>query len=459
MGDPSTTGDNNFPASDTVTDEEMSALDETVPEPPKTADDRGTGAASDFDSALCARLLNIDCSEILSIHHFFDYREDPVIKEYISNLVDLNFVPTTPRVNDASLITTPELKCKLPILTVEQVISLLMCFFQTRNFYHNMISATAHGKSVINVNQKPFMPAFQFTPLVNLKKVTDIKTSFAMQLQGVHSESAEFIGEFLVIRAAKLIQTEVKKFLTDLDQIKEETQGQLDIIFYRSKMEFVRKFSIKNIDWDKYESKAKHTEPNWRKKNEAVPTEVQNKYASELIKRVRKGEDSIDTSAVKKDYSLFLDEGQRKLDEAKEKFKRTTTAATSTSSSSSSFPSPGEMRPPTPSTITQGQSSKRRRVTLNPNALFSKPPLPSSSNRKRPADFDDDFEESHNQQKKRWGKGGGKKQNKPFVPPRKNNTAQQHKKRDNRPLPPPPSHTLAETRNFQNFPAVLDKLT
>lgn len=295
-------------------DENEDELPEGV-RPPKM---RKTDTDSDFDSALYGQLLQIDTSQSLSIFNYFDERDDLVIREYIDKLIMLNFIPCAPN-NDPTVLMSSVVNCKLSAETVEKVIPILMFYFQTRNFYNNIVEATAAEKSVFNVNQRPFMPAFKFTPESDLRKVTAIKNSFAMQIQGVHSQSAQFISEFLLIRAASIIMNEVKGKVGTTGDVTTETKAHLNILFFKCKIEFVGKFKLKNVDWSTYKSKVHHTEPKWRKEEISPPTDMENRYAAQLIARVKRGNESFEPASVKSDFENFLQAGVRTVTNAKTK--------------------------------------------------------------------------------------------------------------------------------------------
>lgn len=316
--------DNSFPAdTDSTMDDTLSALVDKIVEKNSAEDNTSQRPAKtpkltttdDFDTPLYAKLLGIDPEFTLTIFRHFDNRGDPVVAEYIANLLAINFIPQIPK-NDPKAIPSV-LKCKLSSSTIETVIPLIMYYFQTRNFRNNIIEATANKKSVFNVNQRPFMPAFQFTPDQHLHKVTALKESFAMQLQGIHRESAEFISEFLIIRATKCIRDDIKVHLTDTDEITTETQNQLCVLFLKCQIEFVHKFNIKNTDWELYTSKVNHTEPKWRKDDLSPPTTMHNRYATALISKVHKGHEKLDTEVVKSEYENFLREGMDVVEKSK----------------------------------------------------------------------------------------------------------------------------------------------
>lgn len=294
-----------------------------------------------FQSALLKQLSSIDPDKSLSIHEYLDdHDKDPIVKEYIDKLMKLRFYPCKPNIGELEKFDTVTVKCDLSASCHEQITELLMAFFHCRYNHNNLVDATANGCTVIPVQAKLTIPFFAKTPAKSLQKLTKLKTSLALQIQGVGVETTEFISELLYISAAYAIYEEIHKAITDENERIQEIQTQFEIHFLKSEMEYMKQAKIKNILWNNYRSKVKHIEPRWRALGLKPPTLINNHLATNIKNRINRNEENFDPKSVKIEFVSFLVEGEKMIERMKQKSQQITPVTASTSSSPPPPPPP-----------------------------------------------------------------------------------------------------------------------
>ncbi|CAL8098625.1 unnamed protein product [Orchesella dallaii] len=273
-----------------------------------------------FQSALVEQLSKIDPEKLLTIYEFLeDHDKDPIVNEYVNKLLKLKFYPSKPAMEDINNFDKVKVTCELSSSCHEEVVELLMAFFQCRYSRNNLIDATVNRCAVIPVHAKLTIPYFTKTPARSLRKATQLKTSLAIQIQGLGVETTEFISELLFISAAYKIHEEVSKSITDESTIVQEVQTQFEIHFLKSEMEYVRQANIKKIDWQSYRSKIKHVEPRWRSMGLQPPVSIYNRFANKIKTRIQHDEEKFDPFSVKTEFMSFLVEGDRMIEKLKNK--------------------------------------------------------------------------------------------------------------------------------------------
>jgi len=264
-----------------------------------------------FSSALYVKVFSIDSKKQLNFYEYFDDKDDdPVVSEYLKNLVQLEFVPQLPDLpsENPNFITQCQVKSDISTQCRKLITPLLMSYFQSRNFKDNIEKANQHNKAVANPNMKLFMPAFQFAPKQNLEQVTELKTKFAIEVQELHCKSALFIAEFLLLRAGVLIHDDLKDKVSSEAELKEETQNHFSIMYLKCLMEFTRKFKIKNTDFETYQTKITHSESKWRKTDTIPPPLTKNHYATDMMSKISKNEYNFQPQAIATEFNSFLTE-------------------------------------------------------------------------------------------------------------------------------------------------------
>jgi len=270
-----------------------------------------------FASALYMKVYNIDGKKELCVYDYFDRKDDdPVVSEYIENLIQLGFViqlPELPTEDNPNKTVHCEVGSEISVRCRQLVTPLLMSYFQTRNFNKNMSSAIEHKKVLANPQMKLFMPAFQFSPLQNLEDVTQLKQMFALKVQELHCKSAEFIAEFLILRAGVIIHNELKETINDTAKLKSEVQNHFSVMYLKCLLEFTRKFRGKETNFADYESKLRHSESKWRKTEGAAPPLTKNHYATDFIRKLEKNEVDLRPGSVAEEFNNFMKKGNMPL--------------------------------------------------------------------------------------------------------------------------------------------------
>lgn len=262
---------------------------------------------NEFTSALRLQIKDIDPDDELTIHHYLtEVRTDPVIKEYTDILIQLKFLPSSPSTEDISTLEARIPKHTLSNETKVKALHLLITYFQCRYFNNNITNATAERKSVLSVNAKMSIPNFKDMPATILKRFTESKKSLAIHLQSHASDGTDFTCELLKLRTGNLILEELKDKLKDNPmELNSEIQHHFSLIFLKAKMEFVKQYPMKKINWTEYEDKTKHVQPSWRTADKPIP-ETRSFYATEITARVTSMKESFTPADVKTEYIQFL---------------------------------------------------------------------------------------------------------------------------------------------------------
>jgi len=241
-----------------------------------------------------------------------NYLTDPIVKSYADKLLEMGFFPTLPTTQEELMrIQAPTVKVDLSPECQKYVISTLMDFFRTVYFKKNMQDAYDANKVVIPVKAPCMMPGFQFTPLEYLERDYAILHSAGIQMQKNGELKAKFVSELMLVYSASCIFEEVKRQVNLLVTQQIATQQLIDVYYYKAKLEFMKKFNIKIFDWENYTSKVKLILPKWRRENLPPPTQLHNRYATDIVERITAGKESFRPEQVRKDFLDFVNKGKQ----------------------------------------------------------------------------------------------------------------------------------------------------
>jgi len=267
--------------------------------------------------SLSEEVLAIDPCKNLSIHSFIsDVEKDPVVREYVDKLLELQFFPAIPDVEKVSS-TEPVCDAEIPNNCHSEVIKMMMDFLRINYFRNNMAEATENGKTVINVHARLSIPCFQTLPYKTHEDMMKLRRSAALQIQTISADGSKFNAEFMCVRSAHLLLEEIKKQTDDNTLRQELTQHQFELHFYKASMEFAVKFNIKKIDWKVFISKVKLILPKWRKDEAPPPTSLPNHYATEIVHRINRNEVKFDLDSVKTEFDDFIKGGEAAIERMK----------------------------------------------------------------------------------------------------------------------------------------------
>lgn len=263
------------------------------------------------------KIGEIDPNKHLQVYDFLkDLNSDKIVSEYVEKLLDLDFFPIIP-CGDKVFLTEPEFEINISKKCHIEVVNLMMNFFQLNYFKNNMFEATSNRKAVINIQSKVFMPCFSSYPQKTFEDMQKINHSAAMQTQSIAGVGAKFNAELMCIRGAHLLYLELKHELENIDHIKDMIQHHFDIHFHKACMEFIRKFKIKKIDWENFQSKIRLLLPKWRRENSAPPINFSNRYANEIEARIQSNTERFDVTSVQNEFEQFVKEGEEAIDKAR----------------------------------------------------------------------------------------------------------------------------------------------
>ncbi|CAL8110351.1 unnamed protein product [Orchesella dallaii] len=296
-------------------DLELSAIAETLEDKNRkrgrsddTLDEGKENKRSSSLNSLSERLTEIDCTQELSIFDVIrDYATDPIVKEYADKLTTLGFFPTAPsQKDDLYRVSEPLVKVTLSPFCHKEVISALMHFFRINYFKNNISDASKEEKAVVPIKAKIFMPCFQLSPEEYLKRELAIKHQTALLLQKNAYVMAKFNAELLIIRSAFRIFCEVRAQVTSVSCQQVSTQKLFEVHFLKARMEFIKTFKVKIIDWKNFENKICLVLPRWRKENLTAPESIPNFYAKDIWNRIDNGTESFKCEDVKNEYLRFI---------------------------------------------------------------------------------------------------------------------------------------------------------
>lgn len=294
----------------------------------KASDDSCTPAKKNKEDnqliVLKEQLKEIDPNNMLEIHNYIqDFDSDPIIKEYIEILLLVKSVQSAPCPEEIVALESASVKCKLPKNLEASLAHVLVCYFHSRYFNKNTCDATLHDKLFVPVSAPVFIPCFKDMPKSLLEKSTQAKKSLAKHLQSFAYDGSEFICELMKLRASKIIYDEVVRTNPEMSPGALQTEVRVHFVtqFLKCKMEFMKTYPIKSVNWEKYEDKVVHHEPNWRKGANTVP-ETRSFYAAELEKRILEGKEVSNPTSVKKEYDFFCENGAKFMNCAKSKILR-----------------------------------------------------------------------------------------------------------------------------------------
>jgi hypothetical protein len=135
--------------------------------------------------------------------------------------------------------------------------------------------------------------------------MTDLKRACAINLQEKAMLGSTFMCELLKLRVAGLILEEVKGYSNDKVILGTEIQRYFNVHFTKAKVEFMREYPAKEIDWAEYTDNTRHIMSSWRTKNLPVPETI-NRYAAHVEEQLQNQKEVITPKAVGEEYESFM---------------------------------------------------------------------------------------------------------------------------------------------------------
>lgn len=78
------------------------------------------------------------------------------------------------------------------------------------------------------------------------------------------------------------------------------------ILYRKARLEFIKEYKRKNIDWQKKPTKIFHSVPSWRKTNSSPPTTAFNIYANNVFGSITQAEPIIKADVINNQQTTFL---------------------------------------------------------------------------------------------------------------------------------------------------------
>lgn len=248
-----------------------------------------------LDSLDGGKKLQIWCKRLQS--------DDQLVTEYIQLLEKTKFFPLPPspeELTEASIIPN-ELKSDKE--TQVKVLNILSAFLTNTYHLDNVKNALQRDLPLFVPKAKFMVPNYSHLPLSYFEGVRQCKEFFAcaIQLESIHA--VMFTNELFLLRAFNELQKDLQEKTCSRDHMKYE----LKVLFSVAGRNFKKEHKTKVIDWDTKESKVHGSMPAWRKKKEAPPTIVRNKYAEKLSKAILSSTVNLTTPTRHEDLNKFLE--------------------------------------------------------------------------------------------------------------------------------------------------------
>ena len=213
------------------------------------------------------------------------YKEDPLVLEYINNLLQLNIIPQPPSSEEADefLNLCPDITLGnsdlLPIITN------WMTILQMRYFSRNVTKATESNIGLFNPVYKFSIPAFNLLPAATLENITLLKQDLTRGVQLEAIRGSQFGRELLILRNLKALADSVQS--KGSKNIQETVLHYNALCYRKATMEFYDQYQVKDISWEGKTTKVRHTQPKWRKEEDPIPpVNPTNFYARNLSNRI-----------------------------------------------------------------------------------------------------------------------------------------------------------------------------
>ncbi len=290
-----------------------------------------TTAADFFNTSLKKNLKKIDPTCSLSIHKYTDQcAKDIKVKDFCDKLQAIGFVPQVPSSDDIKHTHVVTCEHQLSAVCKSECVSVLMSYFQNAYFINNMENAVINRVSLVNVFAPVYQPCFSFSPEVGLETLTKIRQTCSISLQAAACENAIFIKQLLLVTATHLIFKELLPKYQDTMKLRMEVQSHLHLLYVKAKIEYFNNCKPKSFDWPNMPNKVKPLKSLWRKKNQEPPQIPYNRHALKIMERIKSDKESFLPETVGKEYSQFLEDGEKLVESFK---KRKIQKSTSTPSS------------------------------------------------------------------------------------------------------------------------------
>ncbi len=273
----------------------------------KSADSSKLGAiynsnhsqASNMDDSMESQLKSLDEDQSLSIWHFLStFEKDKLVREYVEKIIITGFIPIEPDLDSLTDVDAPEYE--LPKGVQVNILNNFSTYFQKKNFSKNVQGAVDANHALFKPHDNFKVPHYHQLPLSVFEEVSEAKKRLAINMQNSYLSGVKFSMELLLLQSFVEINEFVKTMFNSEDIVTDHTKYFYITFFAKAKINFLRNFTIKKIDWSKREkeSKVKPAYPDWRKKGEKPPVNTKNFYCKDLCTRVVEGKEQISSSSV-----------------------------------------------------------------------------------------------------------------------------------------------------------------
>lgn len=249
------------------------------------------------------QILTIDPEKKCCIWDFLEYyHQDLLVKEYVTKLLKIQMLPITPDSEEIDEWISEIPDFELPEIIQCEIINNFMFYFQSRYFKHNVQEAVKKDITLFNPTCRFNIPQFALLPLKTFEKMTDAKKSLVLCLQIESLEGTQFANELRFLKILFLISEFLETKSFDTEQKNLLLKSFFGAFYIKCRTEFLKAYSVKDINWDSKKGKLVHTLPKWRKSDDPIPPSSNNRYATDLINRVKAGKEKIAGQAAKTEF-------------------------------------------------------------------------------------------------------------------------------------------------------------
>jgi hypothetical protein len=315
------------------------------------------------------QIIKIDPEKTLSIHEFLEYyRSDCLIREYLNICIELNALPFIPDEETLQKNLTFATDVSLPTEIYKEILNNYISSLQIRYFYNQTKDATASGVSLFNPSMNFYFPQFALYPSQVFKNITDIKQAFVIHIQKQAYDGSRFPFELLLLRNMKLIRNQLVQQQVPPDDLESVQKYFIAMTYLKAKMEIVREYNVKIIDWDSRNNKVKHTQPTWRTDSpNEVPETRPNFYAENIKKRLDDGKEIMQGTKTADDFKEFIQASKSIISSAKNSKKPQNNKRKKNKNSNKNYGKSGSTPPPPPSPPSPKSSTPVQSVELRGN--------------------------------------------------------------------------------------------
>lgn len=255
--------------------------------------------------SIAQQLKSIDPEEELDIHDMLDQlSNDVLVEEYVNLLLKHKIRPVLLETTiDEWLSSSKDIE--LQIEDFKDVFSDLFSHFQLKYFISNLKKAVQFESHVCNPLIDLRIPKFNLLPRRTLQLMTNLKMGFTTHYEKVSIIGASFSCQLILLRIIDSIMSQVNFKYPDTNQRK-TFEGIFSILYRKARIEFIKEYKPKVINWEFRKSKVIHSEPKWRKNQEEPPTNSFNRFANNIFSGIANQQPILKGSVVESEVKDFL---------------------------------------------------------------------------------------------------------------------------------------------------------